>query len=190
MEQKELKILYLYPDILELYGDFGNIQILKYRLEKRGIKVIIEPYSIGDITPDFDNYDLVFAGGGADQEQGILAEDLLKYKENIKQAIQNGVFFLLICGSYQLFGKYYKGVEGNIIPGLEIFDYYTEANPDRKKRCIGNIVIEAELNSKKTKIIGFENHGGQTYNITTPFGKVLYGNGNQFGDTRGRIFYR
>jgi len=183
MEQKELKILYLYPDILELYGDFGNIQILKYRLEKRGIKIIIEPYSIGDEAPDFNSYDLVFAGGGADQEQGILSEDLIKYKDNIKEAIKNGVFFLLICGSYQLFGKYYKGVEGNIIPGLEIFDYYTEANPDRKKRCIGNIVIEAELNNKKVKIIGFENHGGQTYNVTTPFGKVLFGNGNQFGDT-------
>ena len=60
---KELKILYLYPDILELYGDFGNIQVLKYRLEKRGFKAIIEPYSIGDASPDFKNYDLVFAGG-------------------------------------------------------------------------------------------------------------------------------
>ena len=136
MEEKELKILYLYPDILELYGDFGNIQVLSYRLEQRGIKATIVPYSIGDIEPNFNDYDLVFAGGGADQEQSILANDLIKYKENIKTAIENGVFFLLICGAYQLFGKYYKGVEGNIIPGLEIFDYYTEAIEDRKKRCI------------------------------------------------------
>ena len=155
---KELKILYLYPDILELYGDYGNIQVLKYRLEKRGYKAIIEKYSIGDKAPDFKNYDLVFAGGGADQEQGILSEDLLKYKENIKDAVNNGVFFLLICGSYQLFGKYYKGVEGNIIPGLEVFDYYTEALADRKKRCIGNVVINVNLNGKDTKIIGFGNH--------------------------------
>ena len=185
---KELKILYLYPDILELYGDFGNIQVLKYRLEQRGFKAIIEPYSIGDTPPDFKSYDLVFAGGGADQEQSILAKDLIHYKENIKEAIDNGVFFLLICGAYQLFGKYYKGVEGNIIPGLEIFDYYTEAIGDRKQRCIGNIVIEADLNGRKTKIIGFENHGGQTFNINSYFGTVLCGNGNKFGDTKEGFF--
>ena len=181
---KELNILYLYPDILELYGDFGNIQVLKYRLEKHGIKVNITPYSIGDNAPDFTKFDLVFSGGGADQEQGILAEDLLKYKDNIKESVNNGVFFLLICGSYQLFGKYYKGVEGNVIPGLEVFDYYTETLEDRKKRCIGNIVINATLNGKETKIIGFENHGGQTFNIDTPLGDVIYGNGNKFGDTK------
>ncbi len=181
---KELKILYLYPDILELYGDFGNIQVLKYRLEKRGIKTNITNYSIGDDAPNFNDYDLIFSGGGADQEQGILSEDLLKYKDNIQEAIKNGVFFLLICGSYQLFGKYYKGVEGNIIPGLEIFDYYTEAIEDRSKRCIGNIIIDTNLNGKNTKIIGFENHGGQTYNISTPLGNVLYGNGNKFGDNK------
>lgn len=185
---KELKILYLYPDILELYGDFGNIQVLKYRLEQRGINATIVPYSIGDTAPNFNDYDLVFAGGGADQEQGILSEDLIKYKDNVKEAINNGVFFLLICGSYQLFGKYYKGVEGNIIPGLEIFDYYTEAIADRKNRCIGNIVINANLNGKETKIIGFENHGGQTFNVDTPFGDVLFGNGNKLGDSKEGFF--
>ena len=181
---KELNILYLYPDILELYGDFGNIQVLKYRLEKRGVKANITPYSIGDEAPDFTRFDLVFSGGGADQEQGILSEDLIQYKDNIKEAVNSGVFFLLICGSYQLFGKYYKSADGNIIPGLEIFDYYTEAIEDRTKRCIGNIVINANLNNIETKIIGFENHGGQTFNINTPFGDVLYGNGNKFGDTK------
>ena len=128
--------------------------------------------------------------GGADQEQGILAQDLIQYKDSIQEAIDSGVFFLLICGAYQLFGKYYKGVEGDIIPGLEVFDYYTEAIHDRKKRCIGNIVIETDLNGKKTKIIGFENHGGQTFDITTPFGTVLSGNGNKFEDTRRRFFSR
>lgn len=126
--------------------------------------------------------------GGADQEQSILAKDLIQYKDNIKEAVKEGVFFLLICGAYQLFGKYYKGVEGNIIPGLEIFDYYTEAILDRKKRCIGNIVIEVSLNDIKTKIIGFENHGGQTFDIDTPFGDVLLGNGNKFGDNKEGFF--
>lgn len=179
---KELKILYLYHDILDLYGDIGNIKVLKYRLEQRGFKAIVDNYSINDPKPDFKSYDLIFAGGGADNEQQILAKDLIKYKEDIKEAIDEGVFFLLICGAYQLFGKYYKGVEGNVIPGLDVFDYYTEAIADRNKRCIGNIVIEANLDNKPTKIIGFENHGGQTYGIDTSFGIVLAGNGNKFGD--------
>lgn len=179
---KEIKILYLYPDILDLYGDIGNIRVLKYRLEKRGIQPLIDTYSIGDKAPDFSSYDIVFSGGGADNEQKILSEDLIKYKENIKKAVETGVFFLLICGSYQLFGKYYKGVEGNIIPGLEIFDYYTKAITDRSKRCIGNIVIQTVLGDLETKIIGFENHGGQTYDVDGAFGNVLYGNGNKFND--------
>lgn len=185
---KELKILYLYPDMLELYGDYGNIQVLRYRLEKRGFQCTVDKYSIGDEMPNFKNYDIIFAGGGADNEQSILSEDLIKYKDELKDAENEGVFFLLICGAYQLFGKYYKGVEGNIIPGLEIFPYYTEAIADRKKRCIGNIVLDVNLNGKETKVIGFENHGGQTYNITTPFGKVLFGNGNKFGDTQEGFF--
>ena len=185
---KELKILYLYPDILELYGDFGNIQVLRYRSEKRGIKATIVPYSIGDDAPNFNDYDLVFAGGGADQEQGILSKDLVQYSDNIKEAVNNGVFFLLICGAYQLFGKYYKDADGNVIPGLHIFDYYTEALADKKKRCIGNIVIKSKLNNMETEIIGFENHGGQTFDINTPFGTVLYGNGNKFGDTQEGFF--
>lgn len=209
-EEKSIKILYLYPDMLELYGDYGNIQVLKYRIESRGYKAIIDRYSIGDTAPNFNDYDIVFAGGGADNEQSILAKDLVQYKDNIKNAINNGVFFLLICGAYQLFGKYYKGVEGNIIPGLEVFDYYTVANPDRKKRCIGNIVIDATLDANinikksansnddssdnienlnlKTKVIGFENHGGQTFDISNSFGNVLFGNGNKFGDSEEGFF--
>ncbi len=183
-----LKILYLYPDMLELYGDYGNIQVLKYRIESRGYDVVIDSYSIGDSAPNFCDYDIVFAGGGADNEQSILADDMIKYKENIKEAINNGVFFLLICGAYQLFGKYYKDVDGNTIPGLEVFDYYTIANPDRKQRCIGNIVIETNLNNLLVKIIGFENHGGQTFNISNSFGKVLIGNGNKFGDNNEGFF--
>ena len=121
---KELKLLYLYPDMLELYGDYGNIQVLKYRMEARGINLIVDKYSIGCSMPNLKEYDIIFAGGGADIEQSILAKDLIKYRENI-------------CGAYQLFGKHYKDACGNIIPGLEIFNYYTEAfQADRKNRCI------------------------------------------------------
>ena len=177
---KEIKLLYLYPDMLELYGDYGNIQVLKYRCEKRGIKLIIEKYSIDDEKPEFSDYDIIFAGGGADNEQSILSNDLIKYKDDIKMAEKNGTFLLLICGAYQLFGKYYKGVDGKIIPGLGIFDYYTESAGDRKNRCIGNIITKVKINEIETEVIGFENHAGQTYNVKNPFGKVLYGNGNHF----------
>ena len=95
---------------------------------------------------------------------------------------------MLICGAYQLFGKYYKGVDGNIIPGLDIFPYYTEAIEDRKNRCIGNIVINVKLGDTYTKVIGFENHGGQTFDVFSPFGDVLFGNGNKFGDSKEGFF--
>ena len=187
---KELNLLYMYPDMLELYGDIGNIKVLQYRMRKRGLILNIDTNSIEDKDTDFCSYDIIFAGGGADNEQSILSKDLIKYKSFLKEAIDNGVFFLLICGAYQLFGKYYKGVDNNIIPGLEIFDYYTEAIPDRSKRCIGNIVIDVNLGDFTTKVIGFENHGGQTYNISSPFGKVLFGNGNKFGDNQEGFFLK
>lgn len=178
---KEIKILYLYPDMLNLYGDRGNIQALQYRIEKRDIKAIIDYYYLGGETPNFSDYDIVFSGGGADKEQMLVAKDMMQYKENIQKAVEEGVFFLLVCGSYQLFGKYYKGVDGEVIPGLEIFDYYTEAIPDRRKRCIGDIVIQTELNGKQTKVIGYENHSGQTNEVKNAFGQVLCGQGNTFG---------
>ena len=77
---KEIKILYLYPDILDLYGDVGNIKVLKYRIERRGFIAKIDTYSIDNEAPNFSDYDIVFSGGGADNEQKILSEDLIKYK--------------------------------------------------------------------------------------------------------------
>ena len=78
MENDTIKLLYLYPDLLELYGDYGNIQVLKYRCERRNINLEIDRYSINDPKPDFKSYDIVFAGGGADNEQEILSKDLVK----------------------------------------------------------------------------------------------------------------
>ncbi|MBP3920098.1 MAG: glutamine amidotransferase [Bacilli bacterium] len=169
------RILYLYPDILDLYGDAGNIEVLKYRLLKRGIKCVVDTYSLLDAKPDFSSYNLIFMGGGADKEQQILSLDLLKYKDDIKKAISDGVFVLLICGGYQLFGTYYKDADGKVIDGLGIFDYYTESSLDKRKRCIGNIIIDTDICGK---VIGFENHGGRTYNVSHSFGKILYKNKN------------
>lgn len=178
------KILYLYPDLLDLYGDSGNIEVLKYRLEKRGIKCQVDTYSILEDKPNFNDYNLIFMGGGADREQSILADDLAKCKEDIISAINNGVFVLLICGGFQLFGKYYKDADGEVIDGLGIFDYYTVSG-GKRNRNIGNIIIESDIDGEPYKIIGFENHGGITYDISNSFGKILYKNPNNTYDFEG-----
>lgn len=187
---EECKILYLYPDILELYGDFGNIQVLRYRLEQRGINVIIKTYTLGDDVPDFNDYDIVFAGGNIDTQRELLVNDLKKYVENIKEAIQNGVFFLLINSMYQLFGKSYTDNNGNVIPALNIFDYYTETILDSKQNCIGNIILSSNIDGQEINIIGFENHNSQTFNVSTPLGKVILGIGNNFNDATEGFFQK
>ena len=93
--------------------------------------------------------------------------------------MEQGTAFLLICGGYQLFGQYYRDQDGNTVEGLGIFDYYTVAK-DRASRCIGNIAIETTLDGETFRAVGFENHGGQTMNVSTPFGKVLSGHGNMY----------
>ena len=177
-----LKILCLYPNLMDLYGDNGNIDIIKYRAQQRNIEIEIDTYTINDEEPNFYNYDLVFLGGGSDKEQKVVAKDIVKFKKQILRSINNGIFYLLICGGFQLFGKYYKDSENNMIEGLNIFNYYTEASTNKNERCIGNIVIESVIDKQKIKLLGFENHGGQTFDIEHPFGKVLYGNGNKFRD--------
>ena len=172
--KSEIKILHMYGDMLDLYGDSGNMEILSYRCKMRGISCSVDSYSLGGETPDFSSYDLVYIGGGADLEQQHISADLLRCKAGIKEAYEKGTFLFLICGGYQLMGKYYRDADGNEIPGLGLFDYYTVAPSSRKKRCISNIVVRTEFGD----VVGFENHGGQTQGVKTPLGDVLYGNGN------------
>ena len=175
---KTIKILHMYADLLDLYGDSGNMEVMAFRCKKRGIDCQIDKYSIDSEMPDFSSYDLIYIGGGADLEQQHISADLLKCREGIVRAYKNGTFLFLICGGYQLMGKYYRDADGNDIKGLGLFDYFTVAPNSRRKRCIGNIVIETKLTGKSVKVVGFENHGGQTQGVKTPFGKVLFGNGN------------
>ncbi len=176
-----LKVCWMYHDIMDLYGDKGNMLVLQKRCEDRGISIKIDTLSIGD-TCDLSTYDLLFFGGGADKEQLLLIDDLLKRKDNIKQAMEQGTFVLLICGGYQLFGQYYISADNEKIEGLKFFDYYTETGTNGT-RCIGNIAIQCTLDNETYTVVGFENHGGQTRNISTPFGKVLYGCGNAFQES-------
>lgn len=177
---KKIKILHMYGDMLDLYGDSGNMEILQYRCKMRGIDCETIQYSAGKDIPDFTSFDLIYIGGGADLEQKHIASDLIRCKNGLENAYNSGVFFLLICGGYQLMGKFYRDADGNDIPGLGLFDYYTIAMNNRKKRCIGNIIIRTEITGKPVDVVGFENHGGQTDGIKNSFGKVLCGNGNSF----------
>lgn len=173
-----LKVLWMYHNIMDLYGDKGNIHVLQKRCEDRGIEIIIETCECNEIKV-LSDYDILFIGGGADKEQALLYEDLLSRKEALLEAIEKKTFILLICGGYQFFGKYYIDNNNQRIEGLSIFDYYTESNPN-VGRCIGNIAIEADLDGEKVKVVGFENHGGQSKDVKTPFGRVLHGHGNQY----------
>lgn len=173
-----LRILWMYHDLMDLYGDRGNIQVLKMRGQARAITVSVDTCTIGE-AKDPNAYDLIFLGGGADREQDLLHEDLLARRADLACALRDRTAFLLICGGYQLFGRYYKDQDQKEIQGLSFFPYWTEAT-DRAHRCIGNIAVEATIDRQTFNVIGFENHGGQTRDVPTPFGKVLYGNGNVF----------
>lgn len=166
----------MYHNIMDLYGDKGNIMVLRQRCIARDIDIIIDTCDINE-EKDLSLYDICFIGGGADREQQILCEDLLMRKDNIKKALDNKTFFFLICGGYQLFGTYYMNAENEKVNGLGICDYYTEASND-KKRCIGNIIVHAILEGNTMELLGFENHNGQTYNVSKPLGEVIIGNGN------------
>lgn len=171
----KLYLAWLYYDLLELYGDRGNIKILEHIAKLNKIELVIDQITIND-ERDISNYDILFLGGGSDYAQSIIFQDLLNRKNQIEQFMNNKGFILTICGGYQMFGKYYVGANNEKIDGLRIYDFYTESS---NERCIGNVVIESKLNDKKIKVVGFENHGGQTFNVKNPFGKILVGNGNE-----------
>ena len=174
----ELKILWMYHDLMDLYGDKGNIETLRYRASKRGINVVVDTCTLQE-KRNIEDYDIFFLGGGADKEQTLIYKDLLARKESILKAKESGTAFLLICGGYQLFGQYYLDQDGQKIDGLGIYDYYTESS-DRDHRCIGNIVVKTDIHDKEVTVVGFENHGGQTKAVSNPFGKVLVGHGNTY----------
>ena len=115
---EKLKILHMYPNMLDLYGDSGNVEVLSYRCKMRGIELEVSKHLIGDKETDFTQYDIIYLGGGADFEQQILADDLVSCKDSIMEAYKAGTFFLMICGGYQLMGQYYKDSNGEKVPIL------------------------------------------------------------------------
>jgi len=192
----KMKIGYFYPTLLNLYGDDGNVQILKYRAEKRGIEVEVEKVGL-ETDLEGKGFELIFMGGGPDSSQKDVYKDLVTEKgEFLKEFVENGGVGLYICGSYQLFGKYYKSADGSVLDGLGIFDLYTEHFGKDKPRCIGNVVCESNLNlvsvNLSNNLVGFENHGGRTYlgEGATPLAKVSKGHGNNSEDGTEGILYK
>ena len=169
---KKLTIGHLYPDLLNLYGDRGNIQCFRKRLEWRGMEAEVIPFLSGEKI-DFSKLDIVLLGGGSDREQEIVCGFLKDIKDDFKAYVEDGGVVLAVCGGYQLLGKYYK-TNKKTIEGLSILDITTEWQPER---LIRNIVLNSPLFEQP--VVGFENHGGRTYiGDHTPFGKVFYGLGN------------
>lgn len=174
-----LKVCHLYPDLMNLYGDRGNIIAFVRRCQWRDIPVEVQEVNIGEKV-DFQQFDFLFMGGGSDREQSLMETDLMTRRDTLKNAIEQGLVILAICGGYQMLGKYYKTHQGEMIPGLDILDLYTEAGP---VRMIGNVAIETEINGRMVKLVGFENHSGQTFlGHTQPLGKILSGHGNNGKD--------
>ena len=174
----ELNICHLYPDLLNVYGDVGNILILKDRAKRRNINVNIINVSLNDeFNPE--EMDIVFFGGGQDYEQSIVSKDLMKTKkENLSKYIESGKVLIAICGGYQLLGKYYIAPDGEKLQGLGILDIYTNGG---EKRFIGNTIIHNDTFNET--YVGFENHSGRTYiNNLTPLGKCIHGYGNNGED--------
>lgn len=179
MEEKNLKIsiAHLYPKLLNLYGDMGNIITLKKRCEWRGIDVEFEEINVGDRIKD---HDLYFIGGGQDKQQEEVAGELYSHKSELHRQRNEGAVFLGICGGYQLFGHYYQPHDKDKLLGISLLDAYTVAG---KKRFIGNVTIKTDFLNPNT-LVGFENHSGLTYlqGETKPLGQVVVGNGNNGKD--------
>ncbi|HIS66945.1 MAG TPA: glutamine amidotransferase [Candidatus Scatomorpha merdipullorum] len=173
----ELKICHLYPDVLNLYGDRGNVLAMKKRLEWRGIGCTVDEIPIGERLP-LSKFDLIFIGGGQDFEQGLLLDDLRSGKgEDIRSAVEDGLTFLTVCGGYQLMGRYYETHTGEKLPFLGALDLYTVGG---EERLIGNFAFETEYGP----VVGFENHSGRTYlgEGVKPLGRVIRGRGNNGKD--------
>lgn len=178
----ELTLAHLYPKQMNIYGDQGNITALKYRCQQRQVKLTIKSI---DLKTSLTNgsFDLLFSGGGQDQQQAFISQDLLSRKKVLTQALNHQIPMLTICGSYQLFGTYFQPANGPKIPGLGLFNAFTIASAKRK---IGNIIIKSEFGY----LVGFENHSGNTFlsEPTKPLGRIIKGFGNNGQDkTEGAI---
>lgn len=180
----DLRIGHLYPDLMSIYGDRGNVLALTQRSIWRGIDVETRSFSVGE-TWDAEWADVYFFGGGQDQGQDIVGADLQGPNgEALKRSIAAGAALFSVCGGYQLLGREYVPRAGAPIPGLGVLDVSTRAG---KVRFVGNLLCETD---DGRTLVGFENHSGCTYlgPSAKPLGRVIAGHGNNGKDkTEGAV---
>lgn len=184
MSKKSIRLLQLYPRDMNIYGDWGNALTLKRRLEWHGYDVELLEYNPGDKFPV--QVDLIVGGGGQDSGQDVIQNDLLAIGPRLHELAEGDVPMLMICGLYQLFGKFFKTQDGHVIKGIGLLDIETHAGPER---LIGNIVTKSD---QFGEIIGYENHSGQTFlgRKVEPLGHVIKGAGNNGQDDTEGACYR
>lgn len=190
----KLRIAHLYPRLMNIYGDRGNILCLARRCRERGIEVEVAELGLGDRL-DPAAHDLIFIGGAQDREQRRVAEDLRSVKgEAVREAVEAGVTVLAVCGGYQLLGRFYREASGAELEGLGVFDLWTEHPGPGARRLIGNVVAElySEDGWQAGTLVGFENHGGRTYLEpgVRPLAQVRSGFGNNGRDGTEGARYR
>ena len=175
--------------MLNIYGDRGNIITLARRAQWRGIDVEVINQGVGGPV-DRDRVDILFVGGGQDKEQLIVCEDFQGVKgKSIKEAVEEGVVLLSICGGYQLLGHFFKTGTGEELRGISLFDAFTVAG---NRRFIGNVLVESSVAGEPRTLVGFENHSGRTFlgKDTQPLGRVVVGFGNNGDDGKEGAVYR
>ena len=176
-----LRVLSLYPELMNIYADRGNIAVLRARCEWRGIGFEHSGVTVGDAL-DPSAADLFYMGGGQDRDQAAVAVDMASTKrDSLHAAADRGAVLLGVCGGYQLLGESYE-MGDQTLPGVGLVDLRTVREPG--ERLIGNCAIEADLGTGLRTIAGFENHGGRTYlgPGAEPLGRVLSGHGNNGKD--------
>lgn len=172
----EFRILHLYHDIMNLYGEYGNVSALKRYLGQQDAAVEIDRLSIGD-TPSFDSYDLVYIGSGTERKQLFALEDLKRHTESIKSALASGVIFLATGNSFELFGKSVTDTDRTVHDGLSIFDF-TVTLGDR--RILGDTVCRSDIGEKP--FVGFINRASEIFGVKHPLFEVTHGIGNTASD--------
>jgi CobQ-like glutamine amidotransferase family enzyme len=181
----KLRLCALYPELMNIYADRGNLILLERRCAWRGIELTIERSTIGEQL-DGERYDLLYIGGGQDRDQRLCAEDLLERKaDGLRASVERGAVLLAVCGGFQLLGRSYEIAPGDELPGVGIFGARTVR---AEKRLVGNIAIEVAPQALggpasadcDLLLAGFENHAGRTLldEDQAALGRVISGHGN------------
>ena len=184
-----LRVVSLYPDVMNVYADRGNLIAVRHRAAAYGLTLEEFDVSLGDPLPL--DADLVLIGGGQDREQHRIAAELAARGETLRAWADGDTAMLAVCGGFQLFGRWYRDKRGHVLPGVGVFDVTTTAPGPRAPRAVGDILITS-LTPEVGEVVGFENHAGRSYlgPAARPFGRVRSGRGNNGADGSEGAVYR